>query len=133
MDVQPVNFRDFNVEDVGVYSVSDGIVESVGYTDIGGNYVHVRMSIDKVAYYGHLKNATVTKGQEIKKGEKLGHLGNSGATNVYHVHFEVQTNYPNLATEDSSIYLGSLKLRSGDVVRIGDKTQSNIDIKSGKG
>lgn len=133
IDLQPVNFRDFNAEDVGVYTISDGIVENIGYTEIGGNYVYVRMSTDKVAYYGHLKNTTVSKGQKLQKGEKLGNLGNSGLTNIYHVHFEVQENYPNLATKDSSIYLGSQKLKTGDVIRIKDKIQSNIDIKSGKG
>ena len=124
IDVQPVNFRDFNAEDVGVHSVTDGVVQFVGYTGIGGNYVTVGLPNGKGVYYGHLKNTLVKQGQEIKKGDKLGNLGATGATNVYHVHFEVQDNPPNLAKTDSSEYLGSKKLNSGDVVRVSDKITS---------
>lgn len=34
IDGQPINFRDFNSEKVGVHTISDGTVETVGYTGI---------------------------------------------------------------------------------------------------
>lgn len=128
IDLQPVNFRDFGAEDVGVHSISDGIVLEAGYNDISGNFVTVRASEELVFYYGHLKNHEVKKGQEIKIGDKLGNMGQTGAATGYHVHFEAQTNYPNLATEDSSKYLGKEKLNSGDIISVSDK----IDIEDNK-
>lgn len=119
-----MNFRDFNKEDVGVYSVTDGVVIYTLQTAVGGNSVTVGLPNGKGVYYGHLKNTLVKQGQEIKKGDKLGNLGATGATNVYHVHFEVQDNPPNLAKTDSSEYLGSKKLNSGDVISVSDKITS---------
>ena len=78
IDVQPTNFRDFSSEKVGVHTISDGTVESVGYTGIGGNYVLIDMGNSKHAYYGHLREATVKQGDQVKKGDQIGILGNTG-------------------------------------------------------
>jgi|GEM_PF-320489 phage tail tape measure protein len=131
IDVQPTNFRDFNSEKVGVHTISDGTVEVVSYTGIGGNYVLIDMGSGKHAYYGHLREATVKQGDQVKKGDQIGILGNTGATTVYHVHFEVQENPPNLATKDSSPYLGKDVLNNGDIIRVNDKLETHVES-SGK-
>lgn len=124
IDVQPVNFRDFASEDVPVFAVTEGEVMAASSTGIGGNYVTVRMSDGKGAYYGHLKKSTVSVGDKIKVGDQIGVLGNTGATTVYHVHFEIQDNPPNLATKDSSEYLGKDHFENGDVIRVNEAGKS---------
>ena len=132
IDVQPTNFRDFSSEKVGVHTISDGTVEAVAYTGIGGNYVLIDMGNGKHAYYGHLREATVKQGDTVKKGDQIGILGNTGATTVYHVHFEVQENPPSLATKDSSPYLGKEVLNNGDIIRVSDKLETHVESSSNK-
>lgn len=132
IDVQPTNFRDFSSEKVGVHTISDGTVEVVSYTGIGGNYVLIDMGNGKHAYYGHLREATVKQGDTVKKGDQIGILGNTGATTVYHVHFEVQENPPSLATKDSSPYLGKEVLNNGDIIRVSDKLETHVESSSNK-
>ena len=95
---------------------------SVGHDAIGGNAVRVKMSNGKAAYYGHLKRATVSVGDKLKKGDSVGILGSTGATGgIIHVHFEVQDNPPSLATKDSSPYLGFDKVKQNQIIRVKDK------------
>lgn len=130
IDVQPTNFRDFGSEKVGVHTISDGTVRGVGYTNYGGNYVSVDIGGGKHAYYGHLREATVKQGDQVKKGDQIGILGRTGTT-VYHVHFEVQENAPNSVIKDSSPYLGKDVLTSGDIIRVSDKLETHVES-SGK-
>lgn len=122
IDVVPIRKADFTTEDVKVYTVVEGTVMSVGHDAIGGNAVRVKMSNGKAAYYGHLKRATVSVGDKLKKGDSVGILGSTGATGgIIHVHFEVQDNPPSLATKDSSPYLGFDKVKQNQIIRVKDK------------
>ena len=130
IDVQPLNFRDFSSEDVEVHTISDGTVISTGSSSIGGNYVLIDIGSGKRAYYGHLKKIISKQGDVVKKGEKIGIMGNTG-TVVYHVHFEVQDTPGKLADKDSSPYLGKDVLKNGDIIRVSDKLETHVES-SGK-
>jgi murein DD-endopeptidase MepM/ murein hydrolase activator NlpD len=46
-------------------------------------------------WYGHLKHFIVKKGESVKRGTKIAHLGNSGRSTGPHVHYEVRVHgYP---------------------------------------
>lgn len=67
---------------------------SIGNTCNGGygNYVIVRHSIDGKTYdtlYAHLQAISVTVGQTVNQGDKIGVMGNSGSSTGQHVHFEI--------------------------------------------
>jgi len=69
----------------------------------GGNWnaVYVKHSDGSVAWYGHMKNGTLTSkivGDTVSQGEFLGVIGSSGNSTGPHLHFEVYTNdsYTNL-------------------------------------
>jgi murein DD-endopeptidase MepM/ murein hydrolase activator NlpD len=58
------------------------------------NAVYVRHSDGSIAWYGHLKNGSVTTksiGETVSMGEKLGLVGSSGNSTGPHLHFEVHT------------------------------------------
>ena len=39
--------------------------------------------------YGHLLRIAVKKGQDVKRGEIIGYVGNSGRSRGYHLHYEI--------------------------------------------
>ena len=43
--------------------------------------------------YAHLQKAAVRKGQKVKRGQRVGFVGNSGKTTGVHLHYEVLKNY----------------------------------------
>lgn len=92
-----------------VLAVADGVVEKVGWT-LGGNYVTVRHDNGWTSVYIHLNNDTpgtddgqggsehafapgVAPGVEVKAGDLLGWVGDSGNAEETppHLHFEVRT------------------------------------------
>ncbi|MFJ7887361.1 M23 family metallopeptidase [Lysinibacillus xylanilyticus] len=67
---------------------------SIGNTCNGGygNYVIVRHNIDGKTYdtlYAHLQSISVSVGQTVSQGDKIGVMGNSGSSTGQHVHFEI--------------------------------------------
>jgi hypothetical protein len=57
--------------------------------DLGGNHVLIRMRDGVYALYGHMipGSVRVKLGDQIKTGELLGSLGNTGNTSAPHLHF----------------------------------------------
>ncbi len=56
------------------------------------NAVYVRHADGSVAWYGHLKNGSLTAktvGESVSRGEYLGLVGSSGASTGPHLHFEL--------------------------------------------
>ncbi|APY08535.1 hypothetical protein BWZ20_09580 [Winogradskyella sp. J14-2] len=59
------------------------------------NAVYVQHSDGSIAWYGHLKNGSLTTktvGDMVAQGEFLGIMGSSGISTGPHLHFEVHTN-----------------------------------------
>ncbi|GAB4154117.1 MAG: hypothetical protein Tsb0033_01650 [Winogradskyella sp.] len=59
------------------------------------NAVYVQHSDGSIAWYGHLKNGSLTTknvGDMVAEGEFLGIMGSSGVSTGPHLHFEVHTN-----------------------------------------
>jgi murein DD-endopeptidase MepM/ murein hydrolase activator NlpD len=72
---------------------SDGNFDrNCGFGSGNWNAVYVRHSDNSVAWYGHLKNGSVTNkavGQTVATGERLGVIGSSGNSTGPHLHFEL--------------------------------------------
>jgi hypothetical protein len=95
-----------------IYSVDDGTVVDVldGLPDVekiysappatiptmAGNYVIVDIGNKKYACYAHLLpgSVRVKKGDVVKEGQVLGQMGNSGNSDLPHLHFQVVTGTP---------------------------------------
>lgn len=83
-----------------VFSVSDGVIENLGWLTLGGYRVGVRSPSGIYYYYAHLERYAegLKQGDEIKAGELLGFMGNSGygeegTTGKFsvHLHFGIYT------------------------------------------
>lgn len=91
-----------------VLAVADAVVAEVrdGFSDItpmlppqsplalddaGGNSVALDLGDGRFAFYAHLKPGSirVKKGDRVRRGQLLGHVGNSGNTMGPHLHFHV--------------------------------------------
>jgi len=80
--------------DVGdpIFATAAGSVSRTGYDRAMGNYVFVKHGNGYETVYMHLQKALVKKGQNVKKGEKIGTLGSTGRSTGPHLHYEVHKN-----------------------------------------
>ncbi|MFD1738596.1 peptidoglycan DD-metalloendopeptidase family protein [Bacillus salitolerans] len=70
-------------------SVEDGIVTKSYYSFSYGHVVFISHPNGFETVYAHLNKRFVVKGQKVKKGELIGHVGNTGRSRGAHLHFEV--------------------------------------------
>lgn len=90
-----------------IYSATDGVVISTvstcpkGYYgsrcgDSYGNYVKVRTVDNYTIIYAHLADVIVKAGDNVNRGQLIGHMGTSGSSTGTHLHFQI--NAPNGST-----------------------------------
>lgn len=90
------------VADAVVARVIDAIPENVpgsmnpavtvGVETAAGNCVSLRLADGSYATYGHLQaGIRVKEGQRVRRGDVLGHIGNSGNATGPHLHFHIST------------------------------------------
>ncbi|KIR02848.1 hypothetical protein P261_01663 [Lachnospiraceae bacterium TWA4] len=82
-----------------VISVSDGVVEKIGWLKLGGWRIGIRSKSGVYFYYAHLNDyfKKFKEGEEVKAGQILGFMGDSGYSEVEgttgnfpsHLHFGV--------------------------------------------
>ena len=79
-----------------VYSTGDGVVvETSGSnrTRVGfGLIVKIDHGYGYETLYAHLNAFSVKVGQEVKRGDIIGYVGNSGGSTAPHLHYEVHRN-----------------------------------------
>jgi murein DD-endopeptidase MepM/ murein hydrolase activator NlpD len=88
------------VADGTVVDAKDGIPDNLPGTKppvtlaaIAGNYVMLDIGNGSYAFYAHMipGSVKVKAGDEVKAGDALGKLGNSGNSDLPHLHFHVDT------------------------------------------
>lgn len=81
-----------------VYAVSNGIVVYADNAQLGwGNIVRIlhkyryNNSIKYIeSFYAHLKDIKVEVGDIVKRGDRIGSIGNAGGIYLAHLHFEIR-------------------------------------------
>lgn len=82
-------------EGTPVYAIADGVAVSAGYDSSGyGNHVVIRHNlggIDVKSNYAHMvmDSSPIVAGQQIRVGDFLGLVGNTGISYGAHLHFEI--------------------------------------------
>ena len=75
------------------YATGDGVVCNVERGHWGyGNMVTIDHGYGYKTRYAHLKKAMVRRGQQVKRGQLIGLIGNTGKTTGVHLHYEVMKN-----------------------------------------
>lgn len=69
-----------------------GTVTFAGVKSGYGNVVIINHRNGFETYYGHLKTISVSTGQKLAVGDKVGIMGNTGRSTGTHLHFEVRKN-----------------------------------------
>ena len=75
-----------------VVQVQTGIPNAQGSTGTRsyGNYVKIKHNDGYYTLYAHLRTVYVKKGDLVKRGEKIGYMGDTGNAYGVHLHFEVR-------------------------------------------
>lgn len=69
-----------------------GTVSFAGVQNGYGNVVIVDHHNGYITYYGHLSKISVSQGQRLEKGAKIGVMGSTGRSTGTHLHFEIRKN-----------------------------------------
>ncbi len=73
-----------------VRAAADGIVVRAERIGNLGRAVYVHHRFGYQTRYGHLGELLVREGQEVRRGDVLGRVGNTGRSTGYHLHYEVR-------------------------------------------
>jgi len=72
-----------------VYASADGIISYTGSMSGYGRTVKIDHKYGFKTQYSHLNKYVVRNGQSVKRGEKIGEVGNTGLSTGPHLHYEV--------------------------------------------
>jgi murein DD-endopeptidase MepM/ murein hydrolase activator NlpD len=72
-----------------IFAPADGRVTFVGKNGAYGLFVTIDHKYGYHTNYGHLQTAFVKYGDVVKRGDKIGEVGNSGRSTAPHLHYEV--------------------------------------------
>lgn len=75
-----------------VYAVLDGTVTAAGTAEMAGKYVKILHSDGTETLYCHCSKLIVEKGDEVKKGDIIALVGQTGLATGPHLHFEYHKN-----------------------------------------
>ena len=72
-------------------SYRDMLFQKGGYNELRGNHVILDHGNGEYSHLVHLKKSSVRvrRGDSVKQGDLLGLVGNSGLSNVPHLHYEL--------------------------------------------
>ena len=75
-----------------IYAVADGVVLEAAFESYSGNFIVVDLGDGITAKYGHLKEIKVSEGEEIKQGQVIATLGQTGMATGPNLMFAVSIN-----------------------------------------
>jgi len=66
-----------------------GVVVEIGKAEAPGRFVRLDHGFGYQTYYAHLEDVVVKKGQQVKRGQMIATVGNTGRSTGPHLHYEV--------------------------------------------
>ncbi|CAM5604944.1 peptidase [Streptomyces avidinii] len=90
-----------------VHAVGLGTVVEAGYGGAYGNNVVIKHADGTYTQYGHMSSLSVSVGQQVTPGQKIGLSGSTGNSSGPHLHFEARTGADYGSDIDPVAYLRS--------------------------
>ena len=75
-----------------IYATGNGVIKEVKYQKGYGKHIVIDHGYGYETYYAHMSKFNVRRGQEVKRGEIIGYVGNTGTSTAPHLHYEVHKN-----------------------------------------
>ena len=75
-----------------VYATADGKVSTAGWQSGYGNLIEIDHGYNYVTRYAHLSKINIAPGSNVKRGDLIGEVGNTGKSTGNHLHYEVRFN-----------------------------------------
>ena len=76
-----------------IYATADGKVEEVSIKYSGyGKTIVIDHGFGYKTRYAHMHDFAIRQGQNVKRGELIGYVGNTGISTAPHLHYEVLLN-----------------------------------------
>jgi murein DD-endopeptidase MepM/ murein hydrolase activator NlpD len=72
-----------------IQSTGDGVVSEAGWHSGYGNCVRISHGYGYETWYAHMNHMDVRVGEKVKKGQKIGQVGDTGLSTAPHLHYEV--------------------------------------------
>lgn len=72
-----------------VFATGSGKVIEAGWSGGYGNCIVIDHGYGYRSTYGHLSNIRITKGMNVKRGDKIGLTGSTGTSSGPHLHYEI--------------------------------------------
>ncbi|MCM3585170.1 peptidoglycan DD-metalloendopeptidase family protein [Mesobacillus maritimus] len=89
---------------VPIVAAADGVVIRSYYSSSYGNAIFISHSINGQVYttvYAHMSNRAVGSGAVVKKGQRIGTMGNTGQSFGQHLHFELHKGAWNMSKSNA--------------------------------
>ncbi len=90
-----------------ILAPGDGYVTYTGRNGGYGLFVSINHKYGYDTKYGHLQKIYVRRGQFVKRGDKIGEVGNSGISTAPHLHYEVHCK--NKPVDPTDYYFDDIK------------------------
>jgi murein DD-endopeptidase MepM/ murein hydrolase activator NlpD len=72
-----------------IQAPADGVVAEVSYQQDVGQMIRIDHGHGVATFYGHLSKAIVRPGATVRRGDRIGYVGNSGRSTGSHLHYAV--------------------------------------------
>lgn len=72
-----------------VYATADGKVIKAEYNELKGNYIQIQHANKYQTNYHHLDKIQIALGEQVKVGEIISTVGNTGRSTGSHLHYEI--------------------------------------------
>ncbi len=74
---------------IPIYSPADGVVKIARYMGGFGKSLKIDHGFGYTTFYAHLSKFNIERGKQIKRGDIIGYVGNTGRSTGSHLHYEV--------------------------------------------
>ena len=75
-----------------ILATADGVINFAGWEKGYGKLVKIKHDFGYETRYAHLSKISVSVGQRISQGDRIGKMGNTGRSTGTHLHYEIRRN-----------------------------------------